>query len=116
MVWCEEEKKIRYKKIYQTFFYFQNISKSKIWETFQICYMKNGYNKWCGGKKSIRKLPQGYIHTELLVATTSGHYVRLKNNGLINDRVQLKIKCSSLYFFILWRPLVSVKCIRTYNI
>ncbi len=36
--------------------------------------------------------------------------------GLINDRVQLKIKWSYLYFLILWRPLVSIVCIRTYII
>ncbi len=35
-------------------------------------------------------------------------------SGLINDRVQLKIKCSFLYFLILWRPLVSIVCIHPY--
>ncbi len=29
-------------------------------------------------------------------------------SGLINNRIQLKIKCSFLYFLILWRPLVSI--------
>ncbi len=35
-------------------------------------------------------------------------------SSLINDRVQLKIKCRFLYFLILWRPLVLIVCIRTY--
>ncbi len=37
-------------------------------------------------------------------------------SGLISDRVQLKIKCIFLYLLILWRPLVSIVCIRTYII
>ncbi len=50
---------IRYKKVWQKF-YIQKIWKSKIWKSkiwkkFQICSVKNGYNKWRGTKKEKEK-------------------------------------------------------------
>ncbi len=54
------------------------------------------------------------------VAATCGWKIMFDHckdtNGLINDRVQPKIKCIFLYLLILWLPLVSIVCIHTYII
>ncbi len=52
MVWCENKKQNDIKNL-------AKIYKSKFGEKFKFFLMKNGYNKWRGGKKKLQKLPYG---------------------------------------------------------